>query len=182
MHRTAPGECCCCTPHFSVIMPAAKWSLPSPSPCPARPSDPSPDPPARAGTTAAKERRRSVARKRSRRVPHCTAGLTARDETLSPSISATSPCVLLLHERRGHSSHIVLFVFSKNMPTFQSSCGVVQRARGREVSPQSLPSTNIFLPSPDCPPLTSSWKGRFYAACIHAAAVALLFMGLNAIA
>ena len=61
-----------------------------------------------------------------------------------------------------------------------------------EISPQSLPGTNFsFLLFPDCvrgreggserPPLTSSWKGRNYAAHT-AAAAALLFMGRNAIA
>ena len=131
--------------------------------------------------TASKERRRSVARKRSR-------------AALSDRLQGTrlyhlqSPLLLLLSYSSTNEEVIRVisfFLCSQKIcqPSgIRSSCGVVQRARGREVSPQSLPSTNIFLPFPDCPPLTSSWKGRFYAACIHAAAVALLFMGLNAIA
>ena len=61
----------------------AFWNVPALPPCPhaARPG--------RATTAAAKERRRSVARKHSRASDGRTDGRTAGDETLSPSISAT---------------------------------------------------------------------------------------------
>ena len=179
----------------------AFWNVPPcPPPCPqaARPR------PGRA-TTAAKERRRSVARKHSRATDRRTdcggRDFIAFNLRYSHS-SAARP--KQQNAWRGQSSfHDIPRPFSvlKNIPASrvlaelckeQGGCRTKTRVETGKFRHNRF-QARIFLSSSSRiaseggskrPPLTSSWKGRNYAARTAAAPPrsALLFMGLNAIA
>ena len=154
-------------------------------PCPSPPCPHAARPRPGRATTAAKERRRSVARKHSR----ATDGLTdcggrdfiAFNLRYSHSSAARDPSNKM-HEEVSPVSMTSLAPspFSKKHSSLESSSGVVQRARMMPDNTKARVETGkfrhnrfqarVFLScerGSERPPLTSSWKGRNYAARTH---------------